>query len=82
MVLGRALAQRVVHYYMSVRHAGNLAHFVAHKQYRGVAGKVGDYAVEVLLEVLVEVAQRLVEHKHVRTADDGAPEQSSLQLAA
>lgn len=76
------LAQSAINYDMAVSHACNLTHLVAHEHYGGVALQIGDYAVEMLLEMLVEITQRLVEHEHIGTADNRTAEECALKLTA
>ena len=53
-----------------------------HKHYRHAAVQVGQEFVEVGFGRLVHVGHRLVEHKQLRPAHNGATEQDSLSLTA
>ena len=52
-----------------------------YQDYGGVFGKVGNDLVKSVLESLIHVGKRFVEHQHVGTANYGASQQSSLQLS-
>ena len=67
---------------VAVGHLGDGGYIVAHEQDGGVRGHLADDIVDVAFEVLVEIAQGLVEHEQLRPGYDCASEQSALQLAS
>ena len=64
---GAAFGECVVYDYVAVGHCGYYAHFVAYKDYCGGWRDVGYYTVDVFLEMFVEIAQRFVKHKNLRS---------------
>ena len=72
----------ICHDDMAVCHTGNHAHFVAHQNDGGFLCERLHNGVEMLFEMLVDVAERFVEHQHFRIRNNGASEQSTLQLSA
>lgn len=82
MVERRAFVDGAVHNKMPRGHRGDGCHLVAHEQDGGAFGKGTYYAVEVRLEMLVDVTQRLVEHQKVGTAYYGTAKERALELPA
>ena len=82
MMSGCALLEFPVYYYMTVGHAADFAHFMAYKEYRRIFRDFRHYAIESFLKSLVEIRQRLVEHKKPGTSGYSPGEKGSLKLAA
>ena len=72
--------QMMVDYQMTIGHARYHRHLVAHKQYRGAPGKLLDYGVYAVLELLVDIRERFVEHQHLGVGNHGAGQERALQL--
>lgn len=81
-MFGHALMEGVVDYYVPVGHACYLRHFMAYEHYGRRGSHVGDNAVEMLLEMFVEIAQRLVEHQNGRCAHYGTRKEGALKLTS
>ena len=81
-MLGHAFVECVVDNDVPVCHTCNLRHFVAYEHNRCRRCHIGDDAVEVLLEVFVEIAQRFVKHEHGRSAHYCSGKECTLQLSA
>ena len=62
MVVGGALVHVVVYYQVPAGHSGYNTHLVAQENHGGMRGNICENAVDVFLEMLVEIAQRLVEN--------------------
>ena len=73
-VRGVAFFHSVVDEKMAVGHATYSAHLVAHQQDSGALRQLLDDVVEALLEMIVKIAQRLVQYKDFGTADDSTSE--------
>lgn len=82
MVPGSALLDAVVDDDVAVGHRGYMRHFVRHEDDCGRRREFRNYVIHAVFELLVEIAERFVEHKYLRVADDGAREQGALQLSA
>ena len=67
VLVGATFVECMVHNYVAVGHCGYYAHFVAYKDYCGGWRDVGYYTVDVFLEMFVEIAQRFVKHKNLRS---------------
>ena len=57
---------------VAVGHTGYGRHLVAHENDGGIPGEIANYIVEMMFEALVDVAQRLVEHKQFGARYDSA----------
>ena len=55
---------------------------MADKKYRSLTAEITDDVIDTLFEMLVEIAQRLVENEHLGALYQSASEQSALELAA
>ena len=64
VVVRAAFVQGSVNNKMPVGHCGNHAQFMTHKQNGGTRCNFFQNAVDALLEMLVKIAQRLIEHQH------------------
>lgn len=82
-VAGRVtFGEAVVDDEVAVGHAGYGGHLVADEQDGGRGREPFDNVIDVVLELFVDIAQRLVEHQHVGTRDEGPAEEGALQLAS
>lgn len=79
---GCALLEFPVYYYMTVGHATDFAHFMAYKEYSRIFRDFRNYAIESFLKSLVEIRQRLVEHKKPGAPGYRTGEKGSLKLSA
>ena len=67
MVCGMALVQGLVDDYVTVGHFGNHRHFMRHKYNGGLPGQLFYDSIQMPFKSLVDIRQRLIEHKHART---------------
>lgn len=66
MVQGVTGVKPVIYYEVTCGHVGYGGHFMAYEYYCSVAGYGLYYAVYLLLESLVDIGKRLVEHQYFR----------------
>lgn len=82
MMAGVAFGHRAVDEQVAVGHRGYLGHFVRNEQNSAVGSYLGKEAVDVGLEMFVDVAEGFVEHEQLWTGDYGAAKQGTLELSA
>ena len=82
VVVAGALGEAVVYYHMAVGEGIDFGYLMTHYQHRTILGYARQYLIKLLLEMAVEIAQRLVENQHIGPSHNCTPQQGSLQLAA
>lgn len=82
VVGGGAVGDGAVDDEVAVGHGGDSGHFVADEHGGAVGCELGEQAVDVRFEVLVDVAEGLVEHEELGVGDDGATEECALELTS
>lgn len=80
--MGVAFMDAVVHDYMPVGHTGDHRHLMAYQYHGVVFCQRFHYGVDLPLESFVNVAERFVEHYHLRSGYKRPCQQRSLQLTA
>ena len=73
---------RMVDDCVTVGHGGDYGKLVAYEYDCSMRGHLLENRIDMLFEMLVEIAEGLVEHEHFRTRYQSSAEQGALQLAA
>ena len=82
MTARMALFHRVVYYHMPACHRGDSGHLVRYKYHRDILWQRGYDIIYAVFEMLVEIAQRLIEHKHIGLSHKSTRQKSALKLSA
>lgn len=77
-----ALVEGLVDDDVAVGHSRYYAHFVRHEDYGGLPRRLFYDAIEVTLELLVDIRQRLVEYQDFGAGNHSTTQQGALQLPA